>query len=232
MRLIVKYERREDVRFISQLDILRTVHRALRRADIPVAYSEGFNPQPKVSFGFALSVGLISYGEYMDIHLTCDISPETFISSMNAVMPKGIVLTEAALAGEKTPKMGKMIDCAKFETIFNCENADIFEAKLNDFFGRDSIVIERHTKKGTSQADVKNYVYFNQTEIIDGTHVKLVTIQALSEEMSVRIDDIVSAIANYADENVIADSVKKDTLLRYGDKFITPVEYTRITKSE
>lgn len=230
MRLIVKYERREDVRFISQLDILRTVHRALRRADIPVAYSEGFNPQPKVSFGFALSVGLISYGEYMDIHLTCDISPETFISSMNSVMPKGIVLTEAASAGEKTPKMSKMIDCAKFETVFKCENANIFEAKLNDFFGRDSIVIERHTKKGTSQADVKNYVYVNQTEIIDGTHVKLVTIQALSEEMSVRIDDIVSAIVNYAGENVIADYVKKDTLLRYGDKFITPVEYTRITE--
>lgn len=232
MRLIVKYERLEDVRFISQLDILRTLHRALRRADIPVAYSEGFNPQPKVSFGFALSVGLISYGEYMDIHLTCDISPEFFISSMNSVMPKGIVLKDAASAGDKTPKMGKMIDCAEFETVFECENADFMANKINGFFSRDSIVIERHTKKGTSQTDIKNYIYFYQTEIIDGTHVKLTTIQALSEEMSVRIDDVVSAITSFADENIISNSVKSDTLLRYGDKFITPVEYTRITKSE
>lgn len=231
MRLIVKYERCEDVRFISQLDILRTVHRALRRADIPVAYSEGFNPQPKVSFGFALSVGLISYGEYMDIHLTCDISPELFISSMNSVMPKGIVLKDAASAGDKTPKMGKMIDCAEFETVFECDNAEQFDTVLSEFFDRDSIVIERHTKKGTSQADIKNYVYLHKTEIIDCNHVKLTTVQALSEEMSVRIDDVVSAIINFSGKDIISNSVKKDTLLRYGDKFITPVEYTRITKT-
>ena len=78
MRLIVRFERLEEIKYISQLDMLRTIHRALRRADIPVAYSEGFNPQPKVSFGFALSVGLVSYGEYMDIQLKNDIAPELF----------------------------------------------------------------------------------------------------------------------------------------------------------
>lgn len=232
MRMIVKYERREDVRFISQLDILRTIHRALRRADIPVAYSEGFNPQPKVSFGFALSVGLVSLGEYMDIHLTCDISPEEFILRMNDVMPTGILLTDAAVAGDKTPKMGKMIDCAKFELLFACEDAEKLNNKINEFFLQDNIIIERHTKKGTSQTDIKNYIYSNLLHIVDDKHVKLTTVQALSEEMSVRVDDVVSAIVKFADMDVVGSSVKLDTLLRYGDSFITPVEYTRITKSE
>lgn len=232
MRMIVKYERREDVRFISQLDILRTVHRALRRADIPVAYSEGFNPQPKVSFGFALSVGLVSFGEYMDIHLTCDISPEDFIRRMNDVMPKGIRLTDAAAAGDKTPKMGKMIDCARFETVFACENAEKLKTKINEFFMQDNIIIERHTKKGTSQADIKNYIYSSTLQMVDDKHVKLTTVQALSEEMSVRVDDVMSAIVRLADMDIVGSSIKLDTLLRYGGGFITPVEYTRITKSE
>ena len=98
MRMIVQFERHDCVRFISQLDMLRTIHRALRRADIPVAYSEGFNPQPRVSFGFALSVGLVSFGEYMDIHLKSEISADEFVSRMNKVMPQGMKIASAAVA--------------------------------------------------------------------------------------------------------------------------------------
>ena len=100
MRLIVRFERLEEIKYISQLDMLRTIHRALRRADIPVAYSEGFNPQPKVSFGFALSVGLVSYGEYMDIQLKTDIDAELFKEKMNNVLPRGMRITDAAAAGD------------------------------------------------------------------------------------------------------------------------------------
>lgn len=227
MRLIVQFERLENIKYISQLDMLRTIHRALRRADIPVAYSEGFNPQPRVSFGFALSVGLVSRGEYMDIHLKSDIAPDEFIRRMNAVMPEGMSFICAAAAGDKTPKMGKMIDCAAFEVTFDGNIAD----KLDEFFHGDSIVIERHTKKGTSLVDVKDHIYSYSAENMGGS-TRLRVIQALSEEMSVRIDDLVAAILAFVGERVCYKTVKINTLLRQGSGFVTPVEYTELLKTE
>jgi radical SAM-linked protein len=69
MRLVIKYTKEERVKYISHLDFLRLVQRAIRRADIPVAYSQGFNPHPRLSFASALAVGVTSEGEYLDIYL-------------------------------------------------------------------------------------------------------------------------------------------------------------------
>ncbi|HHY14975.1 MAG TPA: DUF2344 domain-containing protein, partial [Firmicutes bacterium] len=59
-----------EVRFLSHLDLLRTMERALRRSGLPIAYSEGYSPRPKMSFGFALPVGVLSTAEYGDFDFT------------------------------------------------------------------------------------------------------------------------------------------------------------------
>ena len=229
MRMIVQFERHDCVRFISQLDMLRTIHRALRRADIPVAYSEGFNPQPRVSFGFALSVGLVSYGEYMDIHLKSEITADEFVSRMNKVMPQGMKIASAAVANERTPKIGKMIDCAKFSTRLIADDNERLLGDVKHFFERDSIIIERHTKKGASMADVGAYIYYYDVNINDKGEVVLTTVQALSEEMSVRMDDLVSALKAFCGYDIKSNVIKLDTLLRQGESFISPVELTRLS---
>ena len=229
MRMIVQFERHDCVRFISQLDMLRTIHRALRRADIPVAYSEGFNPQPRVSFGFALSVGLVSFGEYMDIHLKSEITADEFVSRMNIVMPQGMKIASAAVANERTPKIGKMIDCAKFSTRLVADDNERLLLDVKNFFERDSIIIERHTKKGTSMAEVGPYIYYYDAKINDEGEVVLTTVQALSEEMSVRMDDLVSALKAFCGYDITSNVIKLDTLLRQGENFISPVELTRLS---
>ena len=60
--------------FISHLDMMRTFERAFRRADLPVAFTQGFNPRPKISFTPALSVGITSSSEYMDVEFYEDVS--------------------------------------------------------------------------------------------------------------------------------------------------------------
>lgn len=229
MRLIVRFERLEEIKYISQLDMLRTIHRALRRADIPVAYSEGFNPQPKVSFGFALSVGMVSHGEYMDIQLKNDISETFFVEKMNSVLPKGMRFTDAVAVNGILPKIGRLIDCAEFETTFLTDNAEKLLDEINTFFSQAQIIIERHSKKGISSVDVKPWIYkFEASEEKD--RVKMITVQALSEQMSIRIDDVIAAIINGTDEPIYGHvAVKKNTLLRDGVNFITPIELARKT---
>ena len=65
----IKFSKGEEVKYISHLDLQRAFQRALRRAEIDIAYSKGFNPHPKVSFATALSVGMTSDGEYVDVEL-------------------------------------------------------------------------------------------------------------------------------------------------------------------
>ena len=75
MRLAVVFTKEAPVRFVSHLDLQRLFQRAFRRAKLPLAYSQGFNPHPLVAFATALSVGFTSEGEYLDLTLTEDVSP-------------------------------------------------------------------------------------------------------------------------------------------------------------
>ena len=69
IRLRVKFTRGEEVKYISHLDMLKVFERALRRANIPIAYNKGFNPRPQIVFGLPLSVGVTSESEYADLEI-------------------------------------------------------------------------------------------------------------------------------------------------------------------
>lgn len=226
MRLIVRFERHASVRYISQLDMLRTIHRALKRADIPVAYSEGYNPSQKVSFGFALSVGLVSYGEYMDITLKEDMAADEFLKRMKAVMPEGLAITEAGAVSDNEIKIGKMIDSAEFETVFETDDAEDLKTVIDGIFAGDTITMERHSKKGITEINVRPWIYEAETEVEDEKHLKLKTVQALGEEMSVRIDDVARTVAALAGEKVKSYGyIKKNMFLRSNGGYVSPVEY-------
>ena len=93
----------EEVRFISHLDLARTIERAVRRARLPIAYSQGFSPRAKIAFGSALAVGVTSSGEYVDMELTSDIGPDDFLKILNENLPVGIRFEAAVEIGPKFP---------------------------------------------------------------------------------------------------------------------------------
>ncbi|QIB26274.1 TIGR03936 family radical SAM-associated protein [Caloranaerobacter azorensis] len=86
----VRFSKKDDMKYISHLDLMRLFQRAFRRADIPVKYSQGFNPHPKFSLATALPIGVTSDGEYMDVELENDIDKDEFINRINDVLPDGI----------------------------------------------------------------------------------------------------------------------------------------------
>jgi radical SAM-linked protein len=90
VRQRVRFTKRGKVRFLSHRDLARVWERALRRAGIRVAYSEGFSPRPKVSFGLALSTGYESLGEYLDIDLVEDLEPDELVALVNPSLPAGM----------------------------------------------------------------------------------------------------------------------------------------------
>ena len=227
-KMILQFEKTESVKYISQLDMLRAFHRALRRADIPIAYSEGYNPQPKISFAFALSVGLVSHGEYLEATLKELTAPEEFIRRMNAVLPKGLQFIDGCLLPpESNFSTGKSVNCASFSAqITNLsENADTFAEHLRQAASQEQVWIEKHTKKGVSVIDAKEGIYdFSANSTGENTILADFTL-AQSEKFTIRADDFLKAVTKGT--NSTYTYVKNNTLIKRDGEYISPVEYVR-----
>ena len=96
MRMIAEFEKMGRMSWFSHLDLQNTMQRALRRAQLPVAYSQGFNPHVLTSFATALSVGCQSRGEVMEVEMAGEISPEEFVEKLNACLPDGLKVRRSA----------------------------------------------------------------------------------------------------------------------------------------
>ncbi|MGB9809649.1 MAG: TIGR03936 family radical SAM-associated protein [Caldanaerobacter sp.] len=157
-RLRCKYTKGEEVKFISHLDLLRVIQRALRRADIKVALTQGFNPHPRISFGPALIVGATTEGDYMDIDLEEDISPEEFKRKMNEVLPAGIKITEVFEVDIKDSLSSRIKEADYLLEVFLKKQMEDLGEAVKRFLTQDAIEIEKDTKKGKKLIDLKSYL--------------------------------------------------------------------------
>ena len=99
VKIRIKYTKGEEVRFISHLDHIRVLERAVRRAELPIVYSQGFNPRPRISYlTKALKVGEASNSCEADLQLEQHLKPEEVRSRLNRVLPKGFDVINANVA--------------------------------------------------------------------------------------------------------------------------------------
>ncbi|WHH61753.1 TIGR03936 family radical SAM-associated protein [Petroclostridium sp. X23] len=159
MRL--KYNREEQVKYISHLDFMRTFQRAIRRAEIPIAYSQGFNPHPMMSFGLPLSVGVTSDAEYMDIELEKDMDPKQLKEKLNQALPEGITILKAVELEKQSSKVAGMIALADYRVIVDLkrELGIHLEEKINDVLKMDEMMIEKEGKKGIKMVNIRSDIF-------------------------------------------------------------------------
>lgn len=112
----IEITKEDPLRYISHLDYANLLQRAIRRADLPAAYSEGFNPHMKVSFASALAVGVTADAEYADIELTKNICQPDFFDRLKNVLPDGMQLISARQIGDgRHQSMNALADAAFYE---------------------------------------------------------------------------------------------------------------------
>lgn len=157
MRIIARFEKGEAVRFVSHLDIQRTFQRAFRRANIPLAYSQGFNPHPQLSFATALALGYTSEAEWFDVKLAEDMTAKAFEDAVNAVLPAGFRILEAQVAEEKLPAPTALMAASCHEITFALPasiSADTLVAAFEKMTA-DEIIVEKRTKGGMKTVDIR-----------------------------------------------------------------------------
>lgn len=113
-RLRIRFCRGQEVKFISHLDILRLWQRALHRAEIPLAYSEGFSPHPRISLAAPLPIGVTSQAELMDILCTKWVSPHFFTAAVSQQLPPGIEILQVYPIALSLPSLQSQIRFAEY----------------------------------------------------------------------------------------------------------------------
>jgi len=116
-RYRIRFSKSEPARFTSHLDVGRALERAFRRGQLPVAWTQGKEPRPRVAFGPPLPLGMTSDAEYLDVVFARDV-PETFLGTMSDVLPEGLALTAAAPVRNEAASLASAIQFADYEVWF------------------------------------------------------------------------------------------------------------------
>lgn len=122
-RLRIKFNRGEELKFISHLDITRLWQRAFVRAGVPLAYSQGFNPHPQISLAAPLPVGVTGEAELMDIYCARNVAPPSFTQSVNRELPEGIRIVQTQQVNPTLPALQAVVASAEYRVIIATDKA-------------------------------------------------------------------------------------------------------------
>ena len=160
MRILAVFEKSERIRHIGHLDIQRSVQRGLRRSNLPVAYSNGFNPHILITFASALSTGACGLREIMDVTMAEDVTEVEFLERMNRAMPPELHLLEARAVDDRHPALMGTLWAACYDLkIHDAEQAAKVIAAIPAMMERETIMAMRKTKTALKETDIKPLIF-------------------------------------------------------------------------
>lgn len=145
-----RFYKKDDMVFISHLDLIRVFERAIRRAQLPVSYTQGFNPHPIMAFATALGIGTASDGEYIDIQLDENIDGESFKNRLNKVLPEGLKIIKSLIIDNKAASLMSIIDSStylvKVKTDKILDREDVAQ-EIKKFLSQETIIDLRQRRQ-------------------------------------------------------------------------------------
>jgi radical SAM-linked protein len=155
-RLRIRFGWGEAVRFISHLDIIRLWQRALNRAGLPLAYSEGFNPHPRISLAAPLALGVTGEAELMDIYLSRWASPHAFTDAVARQLPAGIEMKQVYNIAVTLPSLQSQVRFAEYRvTLATGKGREEVEAALNRLLDAGELPWQHQRDTGPRHYDLR-----------------------------------------------------------------------------
>lgn len=191
MRMIAEFEKMGRMSWFSHLDLQNTMQRALRRAQLPVAYSQGFNPHVLTSFATALSVGCQSRGEVMEVEMAGEISPEEFAEKLNACLPDGLKVRRCAPVPDSAPALMAKVAEAGYD--ITAPNADLTEA-VEAFLKAEEVMVEKRSKTKTRLVNIRPMVH-EITCAFDGKDSRLSMVLEQTNANALKVELVMQALA-------------------------------------
>jgi radical SAM-linked protein len=190
------------IRFLGHLDFSQGINRAFRRAGIPLVFSQGFHPLPKIAFGPPLPVGYESWAEYLDFHVGGKFQPGKALMGLNEVLPQGVEFLEI----EEIPLSFPSIFDSMIHILYNIvfpEPVDLPAEKITGFGKADSFWINWSRKK--KDIDLKKFV--ESVTLVDERTVQIRMLS--STQGTLRPEEALGYLLGWAEEQKSGPSVKK-----------------------
>ena len=144
------FERKGALSYIGHLDLKAVFERALRRAELPLLYTQGFNPRPMLVFALPLGVGLDTEGDYFDASMEVPVEPEEYIRRINEELPDGLRVLSAVSIDEPKNSLMSVVTCASYRI----EAPGITDAVLK-VFGQESVETMKKSKGREIKVDIR-----------------------------------------------------------------------------
>ena len=173
LRVRVEFSKTGKLKYLSHLEVVTAIIRAMKRAGIPLIYSQGFHPSPRISFGPALGVGISGIKEYFDMEIKEPFDINYLLSEVNSVLPEGLKLRDCALISAKEPSLSSFVSRYEYEII--CP---------------DSSVVKQFTEK--EETNIRQMI--EDIKVIDKKTVRLILVD--KESKKVRLSELLPEIFN------------------------------------
>lgn len=229
MRYLVKFTKESEIKFISHLDVLRTIQKNIRRAHLDIEYSQGFNPHMTTSIAQPLSVGVYSSGEYMDMVLNSEMDEKEIIDRLNQTSTRGIKFISATAVpytqGEKkVPQSMALIDAARYTIKVKYTDTSNIENEINKMLQDEVWTITKRSKKGQKEVDIKPLVKEFSFWVKD-EYLVINTLISTGSRENLSADLLVTYIKNNtsnANDDAFVD-IKREEMYFYRDEKLIPL---------
>lgn len=213
----VWFEKKDQCIYISHLDLNRCMIRAIQKSRIPIWHTEGFNPHPFITFPMPLSLGFVGKKECMDMRLLDDdFSFNEIIDRLNNCLPKGIRVYNVT-----EPKMkAGVIDKALYVLKLTCGGItpDELLEKTEELFSRDEIMVDKKSKSGIKQVNLKEYLSDYTVSVVDD-YVKIKIMLPAGSTLNVNPTLLVDALEKEYNIEIFPRVTRLNIFNKDGEEF-------------
>jgi radical SAM-linked protein len=216
-RLVVRYAKRGRMRFASHRDIARAVERGVRRAGLPVAFSAGFSPHPKISYAGGAPTGTASEAEYLELALTRACAPPDVRDRLDAALPDGMDVIEVQELGDNPRAEGALRpEGSQWRVVLPGVSPGDAARAVQAFLDAPSVTVERLTSKGTRRLDARAAVVTLELDrrATPEEDAECAILRMVVRHLTpiVRPDDILAALGAVPEGAVPDDTVSENTV--------------------
>lgn len=197
-RLRIRYAKRGRLRFTSHRDFSRAFERAVVRARIPMAYSSGFNPHPRISYAGAAPTGSASEAEYLEIGLAQESDPSDVQAALDEALPPGLDVLEVVVSSGAS--LADRLEASHWRLTLPGAPPGQAAVAVEQFLAADEIPVERMTKKGLRKFNCREAVVSmaSQSEAENGGECAILQLVLRHGTPSVRPDDVLAGLREIA----------------------------------
>lgn len=212
--LRLKYRKIGYMKFLSHLDMVRLMERSFRRAKLPLEFSKGFNPRPKINFAAPLSVGVTSDSEVLEVELAEEIDVKEFLANQKRIFPEGIEIVAGRFveSESKVKLMGNVSSCQYLISVLSTAETSLENVKewLGKFTAQDEIIIEKiNKKKKVSQKNIRPAIRSVSVISVDPQgHIALSVHLDAGSESNLKAEDLMKALKVFPGQDIDLETLR------------------------